>query len=276
MKKHYFHDVARSERYYTSTLLAHLLMSNDFEGVKLLFKYLFKDFENEDSDDFEIVTELDPLRDGSVSNKDIKQLYRDNGRVAVPDVFIRWGTKVIVIEAKFFTHPNDEDLEKQVLEQKRALELIIKKTNYNVKDIEYCLLTIRRTDNTLIQNIHWITWDDIIRLFNTNYSKNHPKNIAYTIDIINNAIERAKKETEKTDVKYSHINTIDELVAKLPELIKNGEVWVGFSEKEPLEDISLEYLEKRSHYRVSKKPYSKNWIRIDELVRRYISVKHNI
>jgi hypothetical protein len=102
-------------------------MVDDFEGIKLLFKHIFNDKINE-PDDFEIVTELDPIRDGSVYNSEIKKIFKDSGRVAVPDIFIRWGTKVLVIEAKFFTQPSVDELQDQLKLQKDALPAIISNT----------------------------------------------------------------------------------------------------------------------------------------------------
>ena len=91
MANHFFQDVARSESYFTATLLSHLLMANNFEGTKLLFKYLKNDANFDEGTDFEIVTELDPLRDASVTNTIIQKLFKENGRMAVPDIFFTLG-----------------------------------------------------------------------------------------------------------------------------------------------------------------------------------------
>lgn len=71
MKKYIFQDVSRSERYFTTTLLSHLLMANNFEGTKLLFKFLFNKDDFDGGLGFEIVTELDPLRDPSVLDSEM-------------------------------------------------------------------------------------------------------------------------------------------------------------------------------------------------------------
>ena len=118
--KYYFQDVARSERYFTATHFAHLLMSNNFEGTKIFFRFILNNESFDEGDDFEIVTELDPIRDASVLGNTEKQLFMENGRVAVPDIFLRWGNYACIIEAKFFTLPRWDDLKNQVNEQKKS------------------------------------------------------------------------------------------------------------------------------------------------------------
>lgn len=275
MNKYYFQDKARSERYFTATLLAHLLMANNFEGTKLLFKYLKKDDNFDEGTDFEIVTELDPLRDASVSDKDIQLLFKDHGRVAVPDIFIRWGRYAFVIEAKFFTLPYPEDLEYQVSEQKRAISLIIDKTRYDINKIQYYLLLITNpggfTDNT----IPVIVWDDLIELFENKISMPVTDDVSYSLGIIKHSVKRAKAEIQKqSKVTYKQIKTIHELITKLPQLLNDGKIYVGFSEGFYTNEFDLDYLEKRSHYRISDTKYSNNWIRIEDLIAKYISLKY--
>lgn len=275
MAKHYFHDVARSERYFTATLLPHLLMANGFEGTKLLFKYILQDDKINEKDDFEIVTELDPLRDASLLNKDIHVLYKDNGRVAVPDICIRWGSHVLVIEAKFFTLPYWEDLEYQVNEQKRAIDLVISNTNYNKNKITYCLLLVEKPTGTKNNSILTFTWSEIIELLENNISQNISIDTRYSIEIIKQSIKRAKKEFEKQPkIKYIKIKTIEELIERMPVLISKGTIWVGFSEGLSLDIIDLDYLKNRSHYKVTDDPgNSNNWIRIDELITKYLDLR---
>ncbi len=114
MSKIRFDETARSERYFSATLLSRLLMVNEFAGLKALFKDLDIVPANSLSTDIEIVTELDPLRDGAKANKNIESIFAKEGRMAVPDLFLRWGKRILVIEAKFFTAPTIEDLDAQV------------------------------------------------------------------------------------------------------------------------------------------------------------------
>jgi len=117
-----FDRVARAERYFADTLLPHLLMAHEFMGLKLLFRHVLSQVDfSQFPDDFELVTELDPLRDGSVGNETVRTLYRDLGRVTVPDLFVRWDRYCLVIEAKFFTDPADDELTEQVSLQRKAI-----------------------------------------------------------------------------------------------------------------------------------------------------------
>ncbi|MCO5256310.1 MAG: PD-(D/E)XK nuclease family protein [Lentimicrobium sp.] len=278
MAKYNFHDVARSERYFTATLLPHLLMANGFEGAKLLFKYILKNDALDEEEDFEIVTELDPLRDASVSNKDVHDLYKEHGRIAVPDIFLRWGKYSIVIEAKFFTLPYWEDLEYQIIEQTRAIELVINKSNYDITKIVYCLLLVENPTGIKNNTILTFTWSEIIELLEKNVPQNITIDIKYSIDIIKQSILRAKKEFEKQPkIKYIKIKTIEELIERTPELISKGKLWIGFSEGLTLDIIDLNYLKNRSHYKVTDDPgNSNNWIRIDELITKYLDLRLKI
>lgn len=273
--KYNFDKTARSERYFTATHLAHLLMANNFEGTKLLFKYLLKDENRNEGLDFEIVTELDPLRDASVSDKDIQLLFKDHGRVAVPDIFIRWGSYTFVIEAKFFTLPYPEDLEYQVNEQRRAISLIIDKTNYDVNKIQYCLLLIKNPGAFVDNSICLIVWDELIELFENKLSKPIFDDVRYSLEIIKHSVNRAKGELQKlSKVTYKQIKSIQNLIAQLPQLLKEGKIYVGFSEGFYTNNFDLDYFEGRSHYRISDTKYSDNWIRIEDLISKYISLKY--
>lgn len=275
MANHFFQDVARSERYFTATLLSHLLMANSFEGTKLLFRFLLKKESFDEGLDFEIVTELDPLRDASVFDNDIHLMYKDHGRVAVPDIFIRWGTYAFVIEAKFFTLPYQEDLEYQVNEQKRAIDLIIHKTKYDKNKLQYCLLLIKKPEGFNDNTILTINWDDLIELFENKMAQPISSDCRYSLDIIKHSIVRAKAELQKqSKVTYKKFNSIQELIAQLPQLLIEGMLYVGFSEGFYSNIFDLEYFEKRSHYRISNTMYSNNWIRIEDLIAKYISLKY--
>lgn len=274
MQKHYFQEVARAERYYTATLLPHLLMADEFKGTKLLFKYIFGDKFNE-IDDFEIVTELDPVRDGSLYNDEIRKIFRESGRIAVPDIFIRWGTKVLAIEAKFFTQPSADELQDQLKLQWDALSAIISTTNYTLKNIHQCLLMINVPDNKIDSKIKILTWSQILDLLTSHNIHLHSKDCEYALNILRKSIARADNELAKTtDVTFTKVNNIGSLISMMPELIKSGKIWVGFSEGIDLDKIDIEYLEKRSHYRVSDKPYSSNWIRIDVLITKYLDLNY--
>lgn len=275
MAKYNFQDVARSERYFTATLLPHLLMANGFEGADILLRHVFKNTNFKPDDEFEIVTELDPLRDASVVNNFIKDQFKEHGRIAVPDVFIRRGNYILIIEAKFFTLPYWEDLEYQVGEQKRAFDMVRKETNYVNSTIEYCLLLVKAPDGVKNNSIFTLTWDEILNLLETNLTSSDSIDIKYALDIIKQSNSRAKPELSKISNRgHTHISSIGELVDKLPLLLKERKIYVGFSEGFYSDEIDLNYLESRSHYKVSDKQYTSNWIRIEDLVAKYISLKY--
>lgn len=275
MEKYNFQEVARSERYFTATLLSHLLMANNFEGTKLLFKHLLKNNNFDGGIDFEFVTELDPLRDASVSDKDIQQLFKDNGRVAVPDIFIRWGSYAFVIEAKFFTLPKWKKLKTQINEQKRALSLIFDKTKYDDMTVQHCLLLIKNPERIKDESTIVITWDEIVELLETKMIPKISIDCTYSIEILKQSIKRAKTELERNKkTPHIKIGSIQELIEKLPQLLEDGMVYVGFSQGLHAPDCSLEYLENRPFYKISDEKYSKNWIRIEDIIAKYISLKY--
>jgi hypothetical protein len=275
MVNHYFQDVARSERYFTATLLAHLLMANNFEGTKLLFKYLQKDDSFDEGADFEIVTELDPLRDASVTNTIIQKLFKENGRVAVPDIFLRWGTFAFVIEAKFFTLPKWAKLKTQIKKQKEALRLILDKTMYDEIKLQHCLLLVKKPGGIEEKSIPVIIWDELIDLLEKNLSLPISLDCKYSFDILKRSIMRAKTELEKNiETPHIRISSIQALIEQLPQLLEDGMVYVGFSQGLNSPKCDLKYLETRSHYKVADEKYGKNWIRIEEIIGKYISLKY--
>jgi hypothetical protein len=134
--QYWFSGVARSERYYVATLLSHCLMANDFEGLKELFiKVLGSNACSNLSNDSEIVSELEPLRDGSVYNTHVKELYLKYKRIAVPDLFLRWDNQCIILAAKFFTDPENDALLEQIRGQQDAIDKVKKFTLY--KDMSF-------------------------------------------------------------------------------------------------------------------------------------------
>lgn len=144
-----FDATARAERYFVATLLTHLLLSDGFAGLKRLFYHMFGDETCASlSDDFEIVSELDPLRDGSIQDSAVKKLYQEHKRIAVPDLFLRWGHNCLIIEAKFFTDPAAEELHEQVKLQKEAIKKVQPYTFYKNWEVRYATLTIQPVKST--------------------------------------------------------------------------------------------------------------------------------
>ncbi|NVN96684.1 hypothetical protein HXX01_00285 [Candidatus Nomurabacteria bacterium] len=277
IEKFKFQDIARSERYFTATLLPHLLMANGFEGVRILFKYLFGDIFVQNGDDYEVVSEVDPVRDGGIYNSMIRKEFNLNGRVAVPDLFVRWGDRILVIEAKFFTQPNNTDLIDQLSQQKKAIELVMNYTSYLPSNIVYCLLLFLKPNDLIPENGDLVfTWYEIQNIFSIWDNPNNSYDIIHTIGVLKRSIKRAEEEIKFSDrITFSRINSFDELLKQIPNLTSTGKIWVGFGEG--LDTVSdLNGLIHRSHFKVTDDPKgSKNWVRLDELYSKYLSLKYS-
>jgi len=269
-----FDGTARAERYFADTLLPHLLLAHEFAGLKLLFRHVLShvDF-SQLPDDFEIVTELDPLRDGSVGNEAVRAKYRDIGRVAVPDLFVRWERYCLVIEAKFFTDPADEDLSVQIKLQRKAIATIREHTKYGDESyrFEHVILGIRPCQ---IEEAHSITWDELCDVILDPVLACPEHDLRYCQQIFRDAIARAKREQEAVGrIKFTKMK-FAELMENLSTLIQQQKVYIGFVGGErQLANATLEELETRSHYKVSNKRWSENWITLDKFLHRVFQLK---
>jgi hypothetical protein len=267
-----FDEVARAERYFADTLLPHFLMSNNFTGLQLLFQRIFGDEVCSKLDsDFEVVSEVDALRDASVFHPEVKKLYRDFGRVAVPDLFLRWSTVCLVIEAKFFTDPAGEDLKIQVNKQREAITKVKPYTYYKDSVINYAVLTLNKSpisrsgDSTIV-----ISWDDILELIQI--SRIATEDIVYCFRVIQNAKAKAAKELVERPrfqkMKY------DELMRRLPDLIREGKIFIGFTGGiVALSKATESELVNRGHYKVSEIRLTDNWLSIDQFLHRLLEVR---
>jgi len=271
MENYTFDKVARGERYFTSTILPILLTANNNAGVKNLFEKCFDHAPEEG--DFELVTELDPLRDGSVYNNSVKELFKKEKRVAVPDLFLRINDKIIILEGKFFTFPSSNELEKQIEEQKRAFEMVQDCTKYENTETKFVGLTVNEL--SLTDPYQCITWDEMIEVVSNG---NDLTSGQYFLEILQDAIGRAKDEWEevksKTNVTYERIS-FNDMRERAGELIQEGKVFVGFSEGlVALKEMNLEELKNRDHYRISSIQWSDNWIPITKVLERFIEVEY--
>lgn len=270
-----FDQTARAERYFTSLIFPHLLMSNDYNLLKQLFSEVFnKDFNKLSQYDVEVVCELDPLRDGGVASHEVKKLYRAFKRVAVPDLFLRINDYILIIEAKFFTHPVDDELHDQVNAQKSAIDKVLKYTHYTKSHIHFCLLTTMPVKKP-VKDIIYLTWDKVINTIKSSTLPLHLTDLQYSFEILESSFLRAKTELSKQDKIFYEKLKFKELIDSLPKLICKDAVYVGFSggEKE-LQTTTLEQIEKRSHYKVSSKKHGENWLSPDKLLGRYFLLKY--
>jgi len=140
-----------------------------------------------------------------------------------------------------------------------------------MKEIKYCALTVEKQDYT--DEIIGITWSELIKILNTD---NNLLEYKYYFDILTEAIDRASKENknEKSDYHLEKVS-FNELVENISKYIKDGKVFVGFSEGvEALNKMSLEDLKNRDHYKLAKTKISNNWITIDKIIGKYIELKY--
>ena len=225
-----------------------------------------------EKDDFEIITELDPLRDGSVYHYEVKKLYKEFKRLAVPDLFLRWGNYCLIIEAKFFTDPAEEDLTLQIKSQREAIKKVIEFTNYSTMKIKFVTLTINKTEAKELEHndIECITWDNILEILS---ATTNSLDIKYCKEVLEKSITRAKAEFKHQDLIY-HKLKFSKLMSDAPQLIKEGVYYIGFTGGiEALERASLNELENRSHYKISAQHISENWIPLDVFLKVVIKLQ---
>jgi len=269
-----FDKTARTERYLVNTLFTHLLMADNFSGLKEIFRLVFSEDSCatlSDNDDFEIVSELDALRDGSIQHPEVKKLYRELKRVAVPDLFLRWSSKCLIIEAKFFTEPSNDSLERQVQLQKDAINSVKKYTAYKDYEITFSTLTINPpkanpTDTTAL------SWDNILKFITVD--ENSSKDKIYAKDMLNCALRRAKEENRSGGGVTYEMKTYDQLMSSMTDLIKDGKIFIGFTGGPlALLNAKLDELKERSHYKVSSTRWSDNWISVDVFLNRIFQLR---
>ena len=271
MNYYRFDRAARGERYFVDTLLSFLLMEDGFQGLQKLFRHVYDNKACLNlKEDFEIVTELDPLRDASVIHPNVREQYRERGRIAVPDMFLRWGDLCVVLEAKFFTDPSDDDIEEQLEAQRNAIESVKQFTAYKDYKITYLLLTVRPPRIRLGNDTKALTWDKLLDVTRTDEQTATNR---YCRAAIDDALARANKEFSKIAGVHFEKYKLDQLISNLPNLIKAGKVFVGFTGSlERLSTSTIEELRNRDHYRVSDTAWTPNWITIDKLLHRLLEL----
>lgn len=276
MSKYRFDSVARSERYFTATLFSHILLGQNFLGLRSLFRTLSIDPSAEARDEFELVSELDPLRDGALASDEIRALFQQHGRLAVPDLFLRWDSRILVIESKFFSAPSDADLLHQVTNQKQAIDLVLSGTLYEGCEISYAVLTVQGASvaRNPGQEILTCTWSDLLASLRRGFRGFETPDIEYCFDVLDAAEKRAAAELAETELQYERVSNVRTLMSSLDDLLERGLIYVGFTGGEGrLMEASLQNLEQRGHYKISDVRWSNNWVRIDQLVSRYLVVK---
>ncbi len=268
-----FDLTSRTERYFASTILPIFLTANGNKGIKNLFKEFYPNVH--DSDEIELVTEPNPLRDGRLISPEVKEKYKKNENIAIPDLFLKMGDKILIIEAKFFTFPDEEELEKQIKQQKETFNEVKKHTLYG-EQAEPKYLGIGINEVSPKDFYSYLTWRELLNII---YKDNKLDDYKYFKNIIEDAIIRAEDELSrksgKNKRKKIEFETVSfqMLINNSSTYLNEGKIFVGYVEgRAELKIKTLEELKKRD-YKVSKVKWSKNWILLTEILERYIKVK---
>lgn len=133
-----FDEIARTEKYYSGTVLPNLLFYNNFDGLKICLELLnaklqinssdlidLSDFESK-IDTIQLVTELYLERDLSYGKIPIpSELFvRKLKKTSVPDILVIYSDWAILIEAKLFMSYSPRELYEQMQKQTYLLDII--------------------------------------------------------------------------------------------------------------------------------------------------------
>lgn len=274
-------ETTRSERFYTALLLPHLLMSDDFLRMRRLFEHLGLDAtQDSDTPDIEIVAEMNPIRQFRKSiDSDIGT--EDDISERKPDLVLRLGNCVLVIEGKFFTYPSVQRIVDQMREQQKTIDSVLDGTQYSECEFHYMALTVNALDFSDISNSGYLhmTWQDLISVLEPEGSTGSSSDVKYVHDTILRAIELAENRNDgqgAIEVHWKRVNSIDELFRRTPDLLNDGYSYVGIDRNvKKLEDMTLEDMETRREYKYSKKQgrNTGNWPQLTDVVARYLTLK---
>jgi len=275
-----FDEAARTEKHFTCAILPHLLMCEDFSGLKKLFGLLNICPERVESEDFEVVAELEPLRDGAIGNGTIDKFRREHGRLAVPDLFLRWANSILIIEAKFFTYPNLEKLTSQVKAQVDAIAMIRDETIYDhTFTFTHLILTVPgfhpEALKSVTDSIRFLTWNDIFELLDAQ-PRPGSKDYTYALQLLRAAIGRSKPVLPRSDDK-ERFKSLADLILARPRLEQEGKTFIGFEGgARKLERTSLSVLENRVQYLASAHRDNPNWIPIETFFQYHASLSRGL
>jgi len=194
-----FDDLTREERYFSATILPHLLSYNNFNGLKLLFEFLNKKIFSKnnvciDTNEFQknlsslqIITEPDLERDLSFYKISIPSecFTNDKSKRSKPDLLIIYEQWALIFEVKLFSKFSEYSLNEQMLEQTYILDIIKNMSNDKIKNVRQ--IAICPYEYTL-ESFDLITWEEIYNI----YSSVIPED-DYFYKRLNSAIERYKK-----------------------------------------------------------------------------------
>jgi hypothetical protein len=170
-------NLCRSERYFTSTLLAGLLLYDDLEGLYKFLQWLINEknlmlnllngsdkipltLPLEKPDHIEVITEFNVKRELKHYSENISSNPEEWKGQNVPDVIIVYGDVLIVIEAKFFVKgQTPEYIDNQLLRQKEEIRLML---DYIKPQIQYWHHMYLGPNKISLNNCDFqLTWEEI-------------------------------------------------------------------------------------------------------------------
>lgn len=269
-------DLNRSERYFTATILPYFLAFNSFEYLSKFVSVLEGPTapSEDDFETIELIAEVDFIRDSrkwaeiqadSEMYEQYDGLLRDTGRLAVPDVFIKYGKTIIVIEGKFFQKQRAIYYEEQISLQREVIELI--RNEYPDYSFFHVFLTADNTITHIQGTDRVIHWQKEVMSLANKISQQYPnhRELEYFRERLENAISRYEQEFEKPTETTDLSGTIRfyELGALLEYLIQDDQgCFVGFTGGiQALLSLTLLEAQERSHWKVNDRQLTeKNWI----------------
>ncbi|MDD5093399.1 MAG: hypothetical protein PHV74_03330 [Dehalococcoidia bacterium] len=268
-----FDKAARSEKYLVNTIFTHLLLHNNFSGMRPLFHRVFGLAAcSQLPDDFEIVSDPDPLRDGSAFHPEVKKICSEFKQVAAPDLFLRWSHLCLVIEARFFADPSTDELSEQIRLQREVIEKVQPFTLYRDWEIKFAVLVINPARIRMGRDVVVLSWDEIISTMRA--TEKNSSDVEYCWKVLEDAKDRARKEATSSPIITFEKLKFADMLKQLPRLIEQGKVYVGFSGGlEELSTLTEQKLASRPHYEVSNIQWSENWITIDRFLHRVLEMK---
>lgn len=269
-------DLNRSERYFTATILPYFLVFDSFKHMHEFILALNGPTlpSEEDLKSVELITEVDFIRDlrkwaeiheETDRYEKYENLLRDVGRLAVPDVLIKYGKTIIVIEGKFFQKRRPVYYEEQVLLQQKLIDLI--KEEYPTFSFFHVFLT---ADTSLkqIPGIHKVIYwqGEVMKLVNEIVERypDHTE-LDYFKRRLENAITRYNEEFEKPTQPTDRSGTMRfyELSDLIDFLVKEeNDCFVGYTGGyQELMKTTLQQAQERAYWQVNERQLTeRNWI----------------
>lgn len=275
-------DLNRSERYFTATILPYFLAFNSFKHIGEFISALDGPIppSEEDLNSMELITEVDFIRDlrkwAEIQNEinlyeKYESLLKDTGRLAVPDVVIKYGKTIVVIEGKFFQKRRAAYYEEQVSLQQKIIELI--QEEFPTFSFFHIFLTADKS----LERIHHIDkviyWQEEVMNLANEIVEQYPDHteLDYFKGRLENAITRYydefEKPTQPTDrsgtMRFYELSDLIEFLVK-----EENDCFVGFTGGyQELMKTTLQQAQERAYWQVNERQIrERTWIPRDKFL----------